>query len=56
MGKRPEGKSNTLNLNNLKFYYGIPHAHSGFSTGRGTPIEAFDYDGETSKNRTKVRV
>lgn len=43
MGKKPENKSNTLDLDNLKFYYGIPHAHSGFSTGRGTPIEAFDY-------------
>lgn len=43
MGKKPDKKSNTLDLDNLKFYYGIPHAHSGFSTGRGTPIEAFDY-------------
>ncbi|MBW6411260.1 histidinol phosphatase [Clostridium weizhouense] len=32
-----------FNFKNLKFYYGIPHAHCGFSTGRGTPIEAFDY-------------
>ncbi|GAA0077725.1 hypothetical protein UT300005_21030 [Clostridium sp. CTA-5] len=32
-----------VNFKNLKFYYGIPHAHCGFSTGRGTPVEAFDY-------------
>ncbi|AJF31183.1 PHP family phosphohydrolase, histidinol phosphatase [Clostridium botulinum] len=32
-----------MNFKNLKFYYGIPHAHCGFSTGRGTPTEAFDY-------------
>ena len=40
MGKK---KSNNINIDELKFYYGIPHAHCGFSTGRGTPIEAFDY-------------
>lgn len=43
MGKKLSDKSNTLDLDSLKFYYGIPHSHSGFSTGRGTPIEAFDY-------------
>ena len=43
MGKKPSDKSNVLELDSLKFYYGIPHSHSGFSTGRGTPIEAFDY-------------
>lgn len=32
-----------LDIDDLNFYYGIPHAHCGFSTGRGTPIEAFDY-------------
>ncbi|KYH28520.1 MULTISPECIES: CehA/McbA family metallohydrolase [Clostridium] len=25
------------------FYYGIPHAHTSFSTGKGTPLEAFKY-------------
>lgn len=39
MGK----KITRINYKNLKFYYGIPHAHCGFSTGRGTPTEAFDY-------------
>ncbi|MCY6371928.1 CehA/McbA family metallohydrolase [Clostridium ganghwense] len=31
--------------NNLKynFYYGIPHAHTSYSTGKGTPSEAFKY-------------
>ena len=43
MGKKPSDKSNLLDFDSLKFYYGIPHSHSGFSTGRGTPIEAFDY-------------
>ncbi|HBZ6635984.1 histidinol phosphatase [Clostridium botulinum] len=36
-------KKTQINFKNLKFYYGIPHAHCGFSTGRGTPTEAFDY-------------
>lgn len=26
-----------------KFFYGIPHAHSIYSTGRGTPINAYEY-------------
>lgn len=25
------------------FYYGIPHAHTSYSTGKGTPSEAFKY-------------
>lgn len=27
----------------FKFYYGIPHAHTSFSTGKGLPYEAFNY-------------
>ncbi|MGL4107137.1 CehA/McbA family metallohydrolase [Clostridium sp. LP20] len=27
----------------LAYYYGIPHAHTAFSTGRGTPYDAFEY-------------
>lgn len=27
----------------LKYYYGIPHSHSSFSTGEGTPYNAFEY-------------
>ena len=42
MGKKKSTKIN-FNIDDLNFYYGIPHAHCGFSTGRGTPIEAFDY-------------
>ncbi len=26
-----------------KFFYGIPHAHTIYSTGRGTPINAYEY-------------
>ncbi|EKQ53838.1 MULTISPECIES: histidinol-phosphatase [unclassified Clostridium] len=42
MGKKRSPRTN-FNIDELNFYYGIPHAHCGFSTGRGTPIEAFDY-------------
>lgn len=38
--KSPENK---LDIDDLNFYYGIPHAHCGFSTGYGTPVEAFNY-------------
>lgn len=27
----------------LKYFYGIPHCHTAFSTGRGTPYDAFEY-------------
>ena len=43
MGKKKTSKSETMDISNLKFYFGIPHAHCAFSTGLGTPIEAFDY-------------
>lgn len=42
MGKKKSPR-NIIDIDDLKFYYGIPHAHCGFSTGRGTPLEAFDY-------------
>lgn len=32
-----------MSIKNYKFYYGIPHCHTAFSTGRGTPLEALDY-------------
>ena len=27
----------------IKYYYGIPHAHTLFSTGKGTPYDAYEY-------------
>lgn len=42
MGKK-KSQENTLNIDDLNFYYGIPHAHCSFSTGCGTPIEAFNH-------------
>lgn len=42
MGKKKSIKPD-FNIDNLKFYYGIPHSHCNFSTGYGSPVEAFDY-------------
>ncbi|WP_315067096.1 histidinol phosphatase [uncultured Clostridium sp.] len=42
MGKK-KSLNGKLDIDELNFFYGIPHAHCGFSTGQGTPIEAFDY-------------
>lgn len=30
-------------IKSFKYYYGIPHSHSIFSTGRGTPYDAFEH-------------
>ena len=43
MGRKKSQTPETIDINNLKFYFGIPHAHCAFSTGIGTPLEAFDY-------------
>lgn len=37
------GKNKT---NHLNFYYGIPHAHTFFSTGKGSPYDAYEYSKE----------
>ena len=34
----------------FKYYYGIPHAHTAFSTGRGTPLEAYEYAKKNNLN------
>ena len=33
-------------INPLNFYYGIPHAHTFFSTGKGSPYDAYEYSKE----------
>lgn len=42
MGKKKTSPCN-FDRKNLHFYYGIPHAHTSFSTGKGNPVEAFEY-------------
>lgn len=43
MGRKKHKQSKEFNQNNIKFYYGIPHCHTEFSTGKGSPIEAYEY-------------
>lgn len=35
--------SSSSKSENYKLFYGIPHSHTSYSTGRGTPITAFNY-------------
>lgn len=43
MGKNKHKEKITLDRDNLKYYYGIPHCHTSFSTGKGNPSDAYDY-------------
>lgn len=43
MGKKKSKDNIVFDQNKLKFYYGIPHCHSNYSTGRGTPSELYEY-------------
>ena len=43
MGRKKHKQSKEFDENNIKFYYGIPHCHTEYSTGKGTPIEAYEY-------------
>lgn len=36
-------KISDFDVNKIKYYYGIPHCHSEFSTGRGTPMQLYEY-------------
>ncbi|MGL5823099.1 MAG: CehA/McbA family metallohydrolase [Sarcina sp.] len=43
MSKKKSKISNTeLDLNKLNFFYGVPHSHTTFSTGKGTPGECIE--------------
>lgn len=47
MGKsKSKHKNNhkiTFDQNKIKYYYGIPHCHSSYSTGKGTPLELYEF-------------
>lgn len=43
MGKSKNRESLVFDQNKIKFYYGIPHCHSNYSTGRGNPNELYEY-------------
>lgn len=43
MGKKKNKDSSIFDQTKIKFFYGIPHCHSNYSTGRGTPLELYEY-------------
>lgn len=43
MGKSKNVIKNYFSIKSIKYYYGIPHCHTAFSTGRGSPLDAFEY-------------
>lgn len=42
MGKKKYIELSDFDKENIKYYYGIPHCHTDFSTGKGTPIEIYE--------------
>ncbi|ATD54757.1 CehA/McbA family metallohydrolase [Clostridium chauvoei] len=50
MGKKKHKEIKGFNQNDLKFYYGIPHCHTNFSTGKGNPLEAYEYGRKAGLN------
>ncbi|WP_040212085.1 PHP domain-containing protein [Clostridium polynesiense] len=43
MGKEKSKKQDRLKIEELKHYYGIPHCHTNYSTGKSSPSEALEY-------------
>ena len=43
MGKKKSKNNIVFDQNKIRFYYGIPHCHSNYSTGRETPTELYEY-------------
>lgn len=43
MGRKKSKYLKDFDKDNIKFYYGIPHCHTSFSTGKGSPNEAYEY-------------
>lgn len=43
MGKSKRKTKVIFDQNKLKYYYGIPHCHSSYSTGKGTPLNLYEF-------------
>lgn len=50
MGKKKNKEVKGFDEKTLRFYYGIPHCHTSFSTGKGTPLEAYEYGRKAGLN------
>lgn len=43
MGRKKIKEIKEFDKSNIRYYYGIPHCHTEFSTGKGSPMEAYEY-------------
>lgn len=43
VGKQKSKNSEGIKIEGLKHFYGIPHCHTNYSTGKSTPLEALEY-------------
>lgn len=50
MGRKKHTTITEFDISNLKFYYGIPHCHTSYSTGKGNPYEAYEYGRKAGLN------
>jgi len=50
LGRKKHKHSKGFDKNNIKYYYGIPHSHTSFSTGKGSPLEAYEYGRKAGLN------
>lgn len=41
MGKNKHKSTSQFDISKIKYYYGIPHCHSSYSTGKGNPLEVY---------------
>ncbi|MGL5150455.1 MAG: CehA/McbA family metallohydrolase [Clostridium sp.] len=42
MSKKRKPMNCNFDIKNMKFFYGVPHSHTSFSTGKGNPYDAFE--------------
>jgi len=43
VGKERVRRNEEIKIENLRHFYGIPHCHSNYSTGKSAPLEALEY-------------
>lgn len=43
VGKQKTKNREGIKIENLKHFYGIPHCHTNYSTGKSSPLEALEY-------------
>jgi hypothetical protein len=43
LGRKRSKDIRSFDKSNIRYYYGIPHCHTEYSTGKGSPMEAYEY-------------